>query len=312
MRKHFILLAAAVTLRAGAAELLVETESFSGKGGWVVDTLSVCSMGSPYLLAHGMGVPVNDAVTTNDLPSTGIWRVWVRTRDWTPDYEGVKPGRFQLLLDGAAQSGELGIAPADWGWIDAGLFTNAQRSVELRLRDLTGFDGRCDAIYFNDDVNASAPPAGGTELAAWRAVVKGESAPPDVTESYDFVVVGGGIAGTCAALAAAEKELSVVLIQDRPVLGGNASGEIRVRTEGEKRHRIVTAVANNAVNGSASSATYDAIRMQAVADAANITCNTGWRAYNVEMSPAGTIQAVYARNVQSGERKRFEGRFVTD
>jgi hypothetical protein len=44
----------------------------------------------------------------------------------------------------------------------------------------------------------------------------------------DFVVVGGGVAGTCAALAAAREGLKTILIQDRPVLGGNGSSEVRL------------------------------------------------------------------------------------
>lgn len=44
----------------------------------------------------------------------------------------------------------------------------------------------------------------------------------------DLCVVGGGISGLCAALAAARHGISVILIQDRPVLGGNASSEIRM------------------------------------------------------------------------------------
>ena len=44
----------------------------------------------------------------------------------------------------------------------------------------------------------------------------------------DLCVVGGGISGLCTALAAARHGLQVVLIQDRPVLGGNASSEIRM------------------------------------------------------------------------------------
>lgn len=45
---------------------------------------------------------------------------------------------------------------------------------------------------------------------------------------HDFVVVGGGLAGLCAAVTAARAGLRVALVQDRPVLGGNASTEIRV------------------------------------------------------------------------------------
>lgn len=44
----------------------------------------------------------------------------------------------------------------------------------------------------------------------------------------DLCVIGGGLAGMCTALAAARHGLSVVLMHDRPVLGGNASGEIRM------------------------------------------------------------------------------------
>ena len=48
------------------------------------------------------------------------------------------------------------------------------------------------------------------------------------THKVDFCVVGGGMAGLCAAVAAARRGASVALVQDRPVLGGNASSEIRM------------------------------------------------------------------------------------
>lgn len=44
----------------------------------------------------------------------------------------------------------------------------------------------------------------------------------------DFVVVGGGLAGVCAAIVAARENMKVILVQDRPVLGGNASSEVRL------------------------------------------------------------------------------------
>ena len=52
----------------------------------------------------------------------------------------------------------------------------------------------------------------------------------------DVVVVGGGMAGVCAAIAAARNGASVVLIQDRPVLGGNSSSEIRMHIVGADCH----------------------------------------------------------------------------
>ena len=52
----------------------------------------------------------------------------------------------------------------------------------------------------------------------------------------DFLVAGGGLAGLCAALAAARDGLKVVLVQDRPVLGGNASSEVRLWANGATSH----------------------------------------------------------------------------
>lgn len=49
-----------------------------------------------------------------------------------------------------------------------------------------------------------------------------------LTHSVDFCIVGGGVAGLCAAVAAARRGTKVALMQDRPVLGGNASSEIRM------------------------------------------------------------------------------------
>ena len=51
-------------------------------GGWELDTQFIEIMGSPYLLAHGLGVPVKDATTMVQVPSPGSYRVLVRTRDW--------------------------------------------------------------------------------------------------------------------------------------------------------------------------------------------------------------------------------------
>lgn len=49
-----------------------------------------------------------------------------------------------------------------------------------------------------------------------------------ITHNADFCVVGGGLAGLCAAIAAARHGIKTVLMHDRPVLGGNASSEIRM------------------------------------------------------------------------------------
>ncbi len=57
---------------------------------------------------------------------------------------------------------------------------------------------------------------------------KNSAVTQDVELEADIVVVGGGLSGVCASVAAARDGAKVVLIQDRPVLGGNASSEMRM------------------------------------------------------------------------------------
>lgn len=53
---------------------------------------------------------------------------------------------------------------------------------------------------------------------------------------FDLVITGGGLSGVCAAITAARKGSKVVLVQDRPVLGGNASSEVRLWVLGATSH----------------------------------------------------------------------------
>ena len=50
-----------------------------------------------------------------------------------------------------------------------------------------------------------------------------------IEHTHDFVVIGGGLAGICAAVTAARQGVKTALVQDRPVLGGNASKEMRMK-----------------------------------------------------------------------------------
>ena len=293
--------------------ILLEAEAFSDKGGWVVDPQFTDVMGSPYLLAHGLGNPVADASADIYFPTAVVIRAWVRTRDWTPDWIGEKPGRFRLAVRGV-ESPDLGVAPADWGWVDAGTFSVDAGVGTVALRDQTGFEGRCDAIWLAPAGATSAPPNDAAALAAWRAGMRGESSPPEDVVEADFVVVGGGIAGTCAAIAAADAGISVALVQDRPMLGGNASGEIRVKTQkaGDESHWIVRAVKNSRENGNAYAETDDGRRAALVAGYPGITCHLGWRAYGVETNAERRIVAVDARHVETGARRRFVAPLFAD
>ncbi|WP_029487713.1 FAD-dependent oxidoreductase [Candidatus Epulonipiscium viviparus] len=52
---------------------------------------------------------------------------------------------------------------------------------------------------------------------------------------YDFIVVGGGMSGVCAAISAARNGVKTALVHNRPVLGGNASSEVKVSINGAGR-----------------------------------------------------------------------------
>ena len=226
------------TASAVAGELLIEAESFEQPGGWVLDTQFVRSMGSPYLLAHGLGRPVKDATTTVTFPEAGKYQVFVRTFDWVARWNADgSPGKFQLLVNGQPLKQILGTEGKDWNWQPAGTVEISEPAkVRLALHDLTGFDGRMDAVYFTTGSAAGAgkglPPSGQAELASWRRMKLGLPEQPETRGPYDLVVVGGGYSGMGAALAAARMGCKVALIQDRGVLGGNGSSEVRVWAQG--------------------------------------------------------------------------------
>ncbi len=224
---------------APAATVLVEAESFDDHGGWSLDTQFIREMGSPYLLAHGLGTPVADATTTVTFPSAGTWHVWVRTKDWVARWKAPgTPGRFEVLLDGKRLDATFGTEGAKWGWQAGGTVTLPEGKVSLALHDLTGFNGRCDCIAFT--TGPEPPPNDSEILPAWRrealgfpAKQDGLPATPEVKGPYDLVVIGGGYSGMGAAISAARMGLKVALVQDRPVLGGNGSSEVRVWARGE-------------------------------------------------------------------------------
>lgn len=215
-----------------AADLWVEAESFAHKGGWKVDQQFMDLMGSPYLIAHGMGVPVEDAWTEVTFPEKGEYYVYVRTYNWTsPWKEGEGPGKFTLSVGGKKLVSPLGCEGSAWMWQVAGKLSVKNVNTVIKLHDLTGFDGRCDAIYFTTEQGAVPP----TEVKALEAFRRKALDLPDVAPDagdFDLVVVGAGIAGMSAAVSAARLGCKVALVNDRPIVGGNNSSDIRVHLGG--------------------------------------------------------------------------------
>ena len=235
--------------------------------GWGLDVQFMDEMGSAYLIAHGLGSPVRDAVAKVRLDTPGVWRVWARTRKWV---EGA--GRFQVLVNGKPLEKTFGDGKDVWAWEDGGTVNLASGEVKLALRDLDGFDGRCAGLVLTrGEIPAPDGALSITNLPAAREY------------DHDFVVVGGGLAGCCAAVAAARRGLKVALVQDRPVAGGNASGEIRVWCAGEIRYPLVRELRNQFMNMRYENATSDEDRMRFLEREPNLDCFFNHRAFGVVM-----------------------------
>jgi len=343
---------------AQRSDVLVEAESFADIGGWVTDQQVMDQMGSPYLLAHGLGRSVKDATTTVEFPKNGKYRVWVRTRDWvgqwkTPDTTpGMRavgyPGQFQLWIDGKPLDTTFGTEKATWHWQDGGIISVRNKKATLKLRDLTGFNGRCDAILFSSDLD-SAPSDKHENIKELRYKLLGYTSTPSEGGGYDFVVVGGGVAGTCAAISAARQGCKVALIQNRPVLGGNNSSEVRVGLSGlihqkpypmlgnlvdeigpvghwnlweanenpdtERSKRIFDVIEKHPEktihNGGPASNYEDQRKIDAALAEKTLSLFLNTHVNAIEMD-GNRIMAVTGQNLRTGERIRFTGRLFAD
>ena len=291
---------ACILLAAGlsAQGILVECESFAEKGGWVVDQQFMDRMGSPYLLAHGMGVPVADASTTVRIPETGIWHLYVRTFNWTSPWSSKPgPGQFRVSLGGKTLKTVLGCSGNAWEWQYAGAVKLKAGETRLALRDMTGFDGRCDAVYLSQE--ETAPAADLPRAYPFKGM-----------DTFDFVVVGGGISGMCAAVATARQGLKVALVNDRPVLGGNNSSEIRVHLGGTIEVGPYPALGRmqrefgHSKKGNAQPAgNYEDGKKQAFIDGEpNLTLYAPYRAMSVTKE-GFRISGVRIRHIESGEER---------
>ena len=319
MKRYLTILSLLVVLTACQApsSMLIEAESFADKGGWSIDQQFTFEMGSPYLIAHGMGKTVKDASTEVRFRKAGEYHIFTRTYNWTsPWNEGRGAGAFRLSIDNEVLPNELGSTGNKWEWQYAGSVNIAKAGRKtLRLHDQTGFDGRCDAIYITLDKNAT-PPTDIDPLTQFRTT---HNPPKTKVAKYDFVVVGGGISGMCAAVAAARLGCKVALINDRPLWGGSNSSETRVHLGGHIEMEPYPNLGNMIKEfgplrgGNAKPAEYyEDDKKRAFLEAEdNLTLYPSYRVFAVD-SHNGHINAVQAQHIETGEVVTFRAPIFSD
>lgn len=146
-----------------------------------------------------------------------------------------------------------------------------------------------------------------------------------VVITADLVIVGGGMAGVCAAISAARDGISVTLIQDRPVLGGNASSEVRLWILGATSHMgnnnrwareggIIDEilVENMYRNKEGNTLIFDTILLEKVINEKNIILLLNTSVYEVFKSNASTISELSAFCSQNSTAYRLKGRLFCD
>ena len=150
---------------------------------------------------------------------------------------------------------------------------------------------------------------------------------PLKTESIDadFVIVGGGLAGTCAAITAARQGMKTVLVQDRPVLGGNASSEVRLWVLGATSHLgnnnrwsreggVINEILEENLyrNRQGNAMIFDTILLEKCFEEPNLTLLLNTAAFDVDKSDADTISAVHAFCSQNSTRYHLKAPYFCD
>ena len=306
-RNHLQCVVAALALLACGvacgATICLEAEQFADRGGWAVDSQFIDQMDSSFLLAHGMGRPVADASTTFECPAAGTYHVWARTRNWTAPWSMHAAGTFTVKVNGNELPSVLGRGAGGWLWQKAGEVRLEKGKTMIALHDLTGFDGRCDAVCLTTGEAPSRPVAPA----------------PSRTVKADLVVCGGGIAGTCAAISAARLGLKVALVHDRPMLGGANSSEVRVHLGGSMnlgpypRLGDVVSEIGPAKGGNAQPAERyeDQRKLDVVAAEKNIQLFLNTRVVGAKKN-GDRIVSVTGQDVVTGVRTTFEAPLFAD
>jgi len=313
MTRSMPLLVCMTALSASCAlseTVFLEAESFEDWGGWVNDTQFMDQMGSPYLLAHGLGKPVADA-KTKFVAKGGRYNVWVRTKNWTSFWHpDIGAGTFNLIVNGEKLPNLLGCqGKGEWLWVKADDVTLKEGENTVAIHDLDGFDGRCDKILFStDDVKPNI------------GFFVGSTPVGKPFGQYDLVVVGGGIAGVCAAISSARLGLRTALVHDRPVLGGNNSSEVRVHLGAwqnmppyPRLGDIVAEIGPKAGGNAREASVYeDELKLAAVKGQKNLDLFLNEHVNRALTNENGRIRAVISRNTRTGESSGFSASWFVD
>ncbi|MEM0965804.1 MAG: FAD-dependent oxidoreductase [Verrucomicrobiota bacterium] len=292
--------------------LWIETEDFDDYGGWWMDTQFVPEMGSPYLMAAGLHKTVENAKTTIEVPDAGEYRMWVRTKNWLAG--GYAPGTFNVLVNGQKADKTFGESDQRlWVWEDGGVF-DLDGPTTIELEDLTGFYGRCDVIILTKDMDFVPSREQDDYIGMRRKFVGPE--PIEDMGHFDFIVVGGGAAGTNAAIAAARNGVKVALIQNRPMVGGNNSSEMGVPMSGGSSMGRGRESGLNEEFGRIAAFGYNqkwaAGSEVGLANEPNVTVFLNTHVYAASIDEDNRITSVTAFNMLDGSRTRYHGDFFAD
>lgn len=297
----------------------VAASTFEDKGGWIADPQFMEQMGSSYLIAHGLGQPVNDARTHFTVPQDGTYNLFVRTRNWTAYWsDKPTPGVFRIRIDDRQAEPLFGDGESEWHWQAGGSIFLTKGTHLLTLHDTTGFDGRCDAILLT--ATDHRPDDSLETLFALRSRLMQLPAGPEDKGTFGLVVAGGGVAGMCAAIAAARRGVKVALVQDRKVLGGNNSSEVRVGLGGRLNignYPSLGYLLNEfgpATKGNARPAEVyeDEKKLNAVLAEENIVLFLGYKVTRVNKSGPRTISSIVATQVDDYKTIEIKGRQFAD
>lgn len=207
----------------------IDAAEFENYGGFILETQFVREMGQAYLMSNGVGEPVAPASTTFNIADDGYYRVHIRTKNWLCEYN---PDGLVIEIDGIRYDHICAESHInDWYFEIGGDFLLQKGKHTLKIYDTKGWFARFAAVVITNDYDFT-PSKEIRMLKRQRAQIKHLKSTVKSMGHYDLIVVGGGVGGVVTAITAARYGLKTALINDRPMLGGNASDEANVTLEG--------------------------------------------------------------------------------